>query len=894
MRSLCSLLLLLVPTGAAQTTPRIDPKFVPLAERLFAAPDDQARFALLESSRELAVPALVATMNEMAGQFFDRQAYSQSLSYAHSTCAVARRLNDLKGEGTCSLTAGLSLANLYRRQEAFAGYDRAIVIFRALNLTPELILTLNATGTNFHRAGDLNTALPYLEQAAAESERLQDPVRVAQSNTNLGSLYKDTGRYRDAVRCYLKALDQIRNRPGMERQIAMVMNNLGGVYHDQHELDLALNYHSQAVALKEKTNAPKAELATSVLNVAVDYQAAGRLDRALPQFERALQLTEGATNLLSRALTLYNYGMTLQRAGRVPESVAKLRDAVALAGRIGDRETSMSAHIILGQIAFEQARYADALSEVEPVADFARRENVPRMLIRADDVLAVSLQKLGRIAEAEAALAEAIRTTERLRAELPGERQALARFLSDEISPYRHMIQLQIERGRAEAALAYAERSKARTLLDVLQSGGEKVEKAMTSDERAQESVLAARLTTLSEQMSAEARKPLPDRNRLTALGAEMETARNAYRAFEMSLYAAHPRLRVQRVAFEPARPDDVAAALPDPGAALLEYAITDEGAHLFVITRSPAGAGVRHYPLKLDKAALARDIDAFRDQIGSRDLGYRRLASSLYARLVEPARAQLRGKTTLVFVPDGILWQLPFQALVGPAGRHLLQDHAVFYAPSLTALNEMHKVHESRRLASPRLLAVDAALAPVARREVDGLGRIYGAGNVRVYTGADADEDRIKREAPDYQVLHFAAHGVFEDRNPMESYLVLAKAGKPDAGVLQAREMMALDLRADLVVLSGCETGRGATGAGEGLIGMSWALFIAGSPSTVASQWKVDAESTSQFMLEFHRRVRRSDKAKALQQAALSVMQKPQFRHPFYWSGFVLMGEGF
>jgi CHAT domain-containing protein len=127
-----------------------------------------------------------------------------------------------------------------------------------------------------------------------------------------------------------------------------------------------------------------------------------------------------------------------------------------------------------------------------------------------------------------------------------------------------------------------------------------------------------------------------------------------------------------------------------------------------------------------------------------------------------------------------------------------------------------------------------------------------------------------------------------------MDSYLVLAKAGKPDAGVLQAREMMSLDLRADLVVLSGCETGRGVTGNGEGLIGMAWALFIAGSPSTVASQWKVDAESTSQFMAEFHKRVRRSEKAKALQAAALSVMHKPQFRHPFYWSGFVLMGEGF
>ena len=95
-------------------------------------------------------------------------------------------------------------------------------------------------------------------------------------------------------------------------------------------------------------------------------------------------------------------------------------------------------------------------------------------------------------------------------------------------------------------------------------------------------------------------------------------------------------------------------------------------------------------------------------------------------------------------------------------------------------------------------------------------------------------------------------------------------------------------------MVLAGCETGRGDSGSGEGLIGMSWALFIAGSPATVASQWKVDAESTSEFMLDFHRRLRETSKAKALQGAALATMRKPQFRHPFYWSGFVLVGEGY
>src|SRR5213078_2997809 len=155
------------------------------------------------------------------------------------------------------------------------------------------------------------------------------------------------------------------------------------------------------------------------------------------------------------------------------------------------------------------------------------------------------------------------------------------------------------------------------------------------------------------------------------------------------------------------------------------------------------------------------------------------------------------------------------------------------------------------------------------------------------VLLGAEADEQQIRRETPQSGVVHLAAHGVFRDQDPMSSYLRIARDGKAEAGQLEAREMMNLNLSASIVVLSGCETARGTAGAGEGLIGMSWALFVAGAPTTVASQWKVDAASTSDLMLRFHRGVRESGHtAQAMQAAELAVMRRPEFRHPFYWSG--------
>src|SRR5262249_35800851 len=158
-------------------------------------------------------------------------------------------------------------------------------------------------------------------------------------------------------------------------------------------------------------------------------------------------------------------------------------------------------------------------------------------------------------------------------------------------------------------------------------------------------------------------------------------------------------------------------------------------------------------------------------------------------------------------------------------------------------------------------------------------------------YIGVEAREDRLKAEAIKARVLHFATHGILNDAAPMYSHLVLAQGDKNEDGLLEAWELMQMDLRADLVVLSACETARGCYGAGEGVIGLTWALFVAGAPSTVVSQWKVESASARDLMLNFHHQLRapaaakaKVTKAEALRQAALKVMKSPETSHPFYW----------
>ena len=193
----------------------------------------------------------------------------------------------------------------------------------------------------------------------------------------------------------------------------------------------------------------------------------------------------------------------------------------------------------------------------------------------------------------------------------------------------------------------------------------------------------------------------------------------------------------------------------------------------------------------------------------------------------------------------------------------------------------------------------------PGAERQVQALEGVYGREATRVYVGRDATEGRARSEAPGSRVLHFATHAVMNDRNPMYSHILLAPDPTGDEGghdgLLEAWEILDLRLDAELVVLSACETALGRVGAGEGVIGLSWAFFMAGAPALVVSQWKVEAASTNRLMTALHRVLGTASPdlspplgvAPALQEAAKDVLREGGREHPFYWAGFSVIGDG-
>jgi CHAT domain-containing protein len=271
-----------------------------------------------------------------------------------------------------------------------------------------------------------------------------------------------------------------------------------------------------------------------------------------------------------------------------------------------------------------------------------------------------------------------------------------------------------------------------------------------------------------------------------------------------------------------------------------------------------------------------------------------------------------LKGRTHLVIVPDGPLWEVPFQALQDASGRYLIETAAVSYAPSLTVLRET--LRRPRRRALPTVLAMgkadfgskgpapgpalmsDLGPLPDAERQVREIASIYGPARSATYVGAAAREDTFKTEAPRHAILHLATHGVLDESSPLYSHAVLSPGvgGSSEDGLLEAWEIMDLPLDADLVILSACETGRGRIAPGEGVVGTMWAAFVAGAQALLASQWKVESVSTTELMTDFHRGLARGSgtKAEHLRQASLERLRHPAHAHPFYWAGFVLVGN--
>jgi CHAT domain-containing protein len=753
----------------------------------------------------------------------------------------------------------------------------------------------------------------------------------------LGDVYFAQGEYVHAAENYQQVLS-LAEKGGVKEGIAAVSAKMGNLHYAQGNFAEAMEYYLKSVRLYEELGS-KLEITYPLANLGNAYFAQGNYEKALAQYQNILKLYEQLSSRSGAAWLRNQIADVYAAQGKNELALASYNLSLKAHEELGNRPMQAYSLNGIGRIRLVEGKYAEAVALFTRAAVLARGSHAPEILWKALNLLGQTHRALRSNDQARQEFADSIAVIEQLRSQFAGTERDQELSFESKTTPYLEMVDLLIEQKQFAEAFVYAERVKGRMLLDVLRNGRVDITKSMTAEEREREQTLRYRLTILNSQIRRETAAAEPNQTRLDAFGTQIQNARLEYDAYETRIYAAHPELKVNRGEAEPLSLSQAGALIGDQRAALLEYVVTRNRTYVFVLTKAADDLRLNVYPIEISARDLATRVADFRQRLAGNSADFKELARDLYDLLLQPAQTELEGKTAISIVPSEGLWELPFQALLSKSGKYFLEDHALSYVPSLSVLREMKKKDLAQRVsrlkagsdglmtkvsataspALPRLLAIgnpslsSQSLArlrsnrrelsfdslPQAEQEVKTLGEIYGADESTILIGNAAREETFKATASKYPVLHFAAHGVLDDMNPLYSRLLLATESESEDGFLEAREIMKLDLHADLAVLSACQTARGQVGAGEGLIGMSWALFIAGTSTTVASQWQVDSASTARMMIDFHRNLQ-SEKgpsptsaAEALRRAAIKLMADPKYRHPFFWSGFVVVGNG-
>lgn len=370
---------------------------------------------------------------------------------------------------------------------------------------------------------------------------------------------------------------------------------------------------------------------------------------------------------------------------------------------------------------------------------------------------------------------------------------------------------------------------------------------------------------------------------------------------------------------------------LLDADTVFLEYSIGKRESFLFAVTREKLE--IYRLPKAAEIAPFVQDVRLALSEAGRRNYGrFVNSSRRLYEVLLKPSESILKTKKHLLIAPDDSLNYLPFDVLLTeePAriGRadfqklpYLINNRTISYTPSANVLAEISKTKQRSAIQTPQFVAfgdpiygetnfISSALVkrfvndvfnspslprlPDSNREVTKIAINFGD-SARIFLRDEATEQNIKqnRELSTAQIIHFATHGIINEKMPQFSGLLLSQNGDSDEdGLLQTEEIYALNLNADLVVLSACRTALGKNLRGEGVIGLTRAFLRAGSKSVAATLWQVEDVSTADLMIDFYKNLKTApEKSAALREAKLTMIKNPRFSHPHFWASFSLIG---
>lgn len=687
-------------------------------------------------------------------------------------------------------------------------------------------------------------------------------------------------------------------------------NNLATIAARRGDYATAVAHDRRVIEIRSALDAASFELVVPLFNLGEHLRRSGDLSGAVESLERAhaIQRRHGVSGRLESNL-LVALGQVQFEMGDA-RGIATLEEAIAIARRSDSGSIAeAAATLALGQA--REGRGEGALAEPlvrKALEIYAERK--PGTTDHASALYALGrlLRGSGRSDEALATLEAAVGAIDHQRRRLGGSDETRSRFGETWRDLYRDLASMLRERGRLDEAFEVLERGRTRAFLELVGERRLDLVAALPRELRREMAAIDAETRELDRSGTAKSKAEVERRAAALDLRRAQLSGRIAARSPGRA--AAGQTLGV----------GELHAAL-GTGVVAVAYEVDENATRAWVLA---PGTPIEVVDLGVSELELRGSVERFRWLLESQSEAADPvpLGRELYDRLVAPIAARLVAPSVL-FVPDGPLHELPFAALVvaeqapgapSPARpRYLVETLPIQIAGSVSAWVELQRREPSKR---GRFIAFGDPSPfparrfdpgerppwrrlPFGRREAKQAAALHRERS-QAFVGGAATEAGAKRAASDAALLHFATHAFVDPRSPFDSALVLAPSAaekSPDVrgedGLLEAWEVLQeLELDAELVVLSGCETGAGALVADEGILGLTRAFQIAGARAVLASFWPVSDRDTAELMARFHRELATGTRADvALQRAQLGALVNARSAHPSRWAAFQLYG---
>jgi CHAT domain-containing protein/Tfp pilus assembly protein PilF len=862
----------------------------------------------------------VLTLNTAALGYHAMGELTKALDYYGQALPVSRALGYVAVEAALLNNIGGVYDILGEPRKAFEYYWQALPLWQSLNNNSGQGDTLNNIGVIYFNLGEVQKALEYYQQALPLRQASGNKRREADTLDNVGIVYRVLGDPPQAFEHLQRALELRREVKDVAGE-ANTLHYIGYTYAAMEEPVKALEHYERALPLRRTAGDRRGEAVT--LNAAGEiYALRGETGKAFEHHQQALQLLRAVGDRRLEAVTQALIGNIHSLSGRSPEAVENFAQSVAIFESLGAKRDEAWARQGLARVERDRGNFGEARRQIE----------------------------------AALVLVEALRvqvSSRQLRASYLATKQNAYEFYTDLLML---MHRREPAAGHDATAFQISERARARGFREMLAESGvdlrQGVDPALLERERSLSQVLNAKaerlMRLLGQRNTAE---------QVTALKKEVGALENEYQQVQGDIRRRSPHYAAITQPTTLAL-REVQQQLLDADTILLEYSLGTERSYLWAITQNsyksyelPARERIEQSARRLYGLVRARSVKKKgesetqrRERIRRADSQLANAAAELGEMVLGPVAAEL-GAKRLAVVADGMLQYIPFAMLPvvnarGGAGyRPLIVKHEVVTLASASALAVQRRERAGRKMATRNIAVIadpvfDVAdprvnsgvreqppatdphatrivehlsegesklripRLPYTRREAERILSVMPAGaNLRAFDFNAQCAAALGGELSEYRYIHFATHGYIDSEKPGLSAIVLSlvdERGQTRDGFLRAQEIYNLQLPAELVVLSACQTGLGREIRGEGLVGLTRGFMYAGAPRVIVSLWSVSDRGTADLMGRLYAGMIKNGQrpAAALRSAQLEMWRQKGWSSPYYWAAFVQQGE--